>query len=370
MIFLISFAGFLKSAFYILIALLILLLMITIHEFGHYSFGKLLGFKINEFAIGFGKVLFKRQSKKTGELFTIRLLPLGGFCAFAGEDEESNEEGAFNNQKPWKRLLVLFGGVLFNFLSAIIFSTILLMAVGNPLSYQKITGMDTNSINYSIDKLQVGDIVTHVNGNEISYWDFRTSFTMQISDYKAGEEFTLTVKRTDGSRDVITVQKYYIDNQTGEYVENPTENQPVSAVLGITSFKPVRIGNPFVAFANAIPFTIALCWMVILTLGMLFSGQLGIKDVGGPVTTIQTMATVSSYGWQNVLYLLPLIATNLAMFNILPFPALDGARMVFTGIEWIRKKPISRNIEGMIHTIGLIVLFAFVIIVDILQFVL
>lgn len=364
---LLSFTGFLKSVFYIIIALLILLLMITIHELGHYTFGKLLGFKINEFAIGFGKTLYKKQNKKTGEIFSIRLLPLGGFCAFAGEDEESDEEGAFNKQKPWKRLIVLFGGVFFNFLSAIIFSTILLMVVGNPLSYQRITAMDTNSINYGINKLQVGDIVTHIDGTEISYWDFTTSFSNQISQFGAGETFTLTVKRENGAIAKFDVTKYMVD-ANGE-VTTDTESA-VAAVLGIKGYEPVKYTNIFSAFGNGVLFTIALCWMVLVTIGMLFTGKLGIKDVGGPVTTIQTMATVTSYGWQNVLYLIPLIATNLAVFNILPFPALDGARMVFTGIEWVRGKPINRNVEGMIHTVGLIILFAFVIIVDVLHFIL
>ena len=364
---LLSFTGFLKSAFYILIALLILLLMITIHEFGHYTFGKLLGFKINEFAIGFGKAIFKRTSKKTGEVFSVRILPLGGYCAFAGEDEESDEEGAFNKQKPWKRLLVLFGGVFFNFLSAIIFSTALLMIVGNPLSYQKITAMDTTSINYGVNKLQVGDIVTHINDVEISYWDFTTSFTSQLSQYEAGETFSLTVIRENGAVAKFDVTKYLIDSNGNLTTDT---NNAVSAVLGIKGYQPVKYNNIFSAFGNAVLFTIALCWMCLVTIGMLFTGKLGIKDVGGPVTTIQTMATVTSYGWQNVLYLIPLIATNLAVFNILPFPALDGARMVFTGIEWVRGKPINRNVEGTIHTVGLIILFAFVIIVDILHFIL
>ena len=98
---------------YILIALLVLLLLITVHEFGHYVTGKLLGFKINEFSIGFGKALYKK-TKKNGEVFSVRLVPLGGFCAFEGEDEENPSPKAFNNQKPWKRMIVLAGGVFFN----------------------------------------------------------------------------------------------------------------------------------------------------------------------------------------------------------------------------------------------------------------
>ena len=105
------------------------MVMITIHEFGHFIVGKKLGFKINEFAIGFGKVLYKRTTK-SGMLFTIRLVPLGGFCAFEGEDSDSKVEGSFNSMAPWKRLLVLFSGAFFNFISAIIMSFILLVSVG------------------------------------------------------------------------------------------------------------------------------------------------------------------------------------------------------------------------------------------------
>ena len=115
---------------YIALAICVLLFMITVHEFGHYTAGKLLKFKINEFSIGFGKALISK-TKKNGEKFSIRIFPLGGYCAFEGEDEDNKENpDAFNNQKAWKRLIVLFMGAFFNFLSAIIFAVIFLMAFG------------------------------------------------------------------------------------------------------------------------------------------------------------------------------------------------------------------------------------------------
>ena len=104
---------------YILLALVILLLMVTIHEFGHYTAGKMLGFKINEFSIGFGPALFSKTNKKNGEKFSIRAIPLGGYCAFDGEENDTETETSFMKQKPWKRLIVLFFGAFFNFLSEI-----------------------------------------------------------------------------------------------------------------------------------------------------------------------------------------------------------------------------------------------------------
>ena len=118
----------------VLLAILILLVMITVHEFGHYLAGKALKFKINEFAIGFGPKLFKRKSKKSGELFSIRLLPLGGFCAFEGEDGEEEEvsENAFTKKAPWKRLIVLVSGTLMNYFLALALIIISMFAFGQP----------------------------------------------------------------------------------------------------------------------------------------------------------------------------------------------------------------------------------------------
>ena len=119
-----TFSGVLSFVFYVFIAILILLAMVTIHEFGHFIAGRKLGFKINEFSVGFGKVLFQRTTKD-GILVSLRLIPLGGYCAFDGEDSDVDSPTAFNNQKPWKRLIVLFNGAFFNFLSAVLFSFIL-----------------------------------------------------------------------------------------------------------------------------------------------------------------------------------------------------------------------------------------------------
>lgn len=331
---------------YILLALIILLLMITIHEFGHYTAGKLLGFKINEFSIGFGKALFSK-TKKNGEVFSIRVVPLGGYCAFEGEDEESENPDSFMKQKAWKRLIVLFSGAFFNFLSAIIFSIILLCSVGYDIP--KITKI--NEVNGNIQtQLQVNDIITHIDGVEISFIH-GNSFNDLIAQFSAGDTIEATVIRGN--------EKKNIQLQVFEKNEDGVK----SAVLGINmTSQPYSFGR---ALLLSVPFTCVLGWQILSMFFMLLIGKYGLSYLGGPITTITQMATIGMAGISNFLVLLPLLSVNLAVFNWLPIPALDGSKMVFTVVEMIRGKPINQKIENRIHTIGLIVLFSIVIIADI-----
>lgn len=330
----------------ILLAILVLLLMITIHEFGHYTAGKLLKFKINEFSVGFGKALFSK-TKKNGEVFSIRLIPLGGYCAFEGEDTNNENADSFNAQAPWKRLIVLFSGAFFNFLSAILFSIILLAVVGN--GQVKVVSVD--GINNSVEKLQVGDVITHANGEKLSFLNGGLSGI--TADVKIDEDIKLTIIRNGEKMEVI-VQKYAV-----------MEDGKEVGKFGITtSYQNFSFGQ---ACLQAVPFSFQMAWECLVILGQLLIGVYGLQDIGGPITTIGAMANASAVSMLNYLLLIPLIAVNLAVFNLLPIPALDGAKMVFVLIEWIRGKPINRDLENKIHTVGLILLFGFVVLVDLLH---
>lgn len=382
-----SVSSVLKYGGYILIAILVLLFMVLIHELGHYISGKILKFKINEFSVGFGPKIFQKKNK-SGELVSLRAIPLGGYCAFEGETEENKDNPqAFNNQKPWKRLIVLFSGAFFNFLSGIIFSFILLISSGYDLVQVK--NVNSTSINYNC--LQASDVIYGVENNEINfvkddyfaslvtdylqenYKKYDGDITEETNNYKEENKIyymvetsiTYNVKR-DGEKVEVEGFINVIYNEKGEYAgwSMLTTNDENNAEFSIKTYK----YSFWEALGQSIPFTFKWAWKVLVVFGQLITGKLAITSLGGPVTTINMIA---GFTQQNMLLLLlPLIAVNLAVFNLLPIPALDGFQMVFVTIEWIRKKPVKREVVNMINNIGLIVLFAFVIVVDVLQFVL
>lgn len=384
---LLSFSSILKYSGYIIIAILVLLFMVLIHELGHYIAGKILKFKINEFSVGFGPKIFQKKNK-SGELVSLRAFPLGGYCAFDGETEENKDNPqAFSNQKPWKRLIVLFCGAFFNFLSAIIFSFILLVSSGYDLVQVK--NVDHTSINYNI--LMSGDVIYGIEDNKIDFVDdeyfaqlisnhisteyanYNGDITLEINKFTENDKTYYLVKtpikfniKRDGEKIERIGYVNTIYNDKGEYagwtmlstnIENDVEFE-------LQTYKYTF----FEALGNAIPFTCKWAWKVLVIFGQLLTGQLSITSLGGPVTTVKMIANFTQ---QNMLLLLlPLIAVNLAVFNLLPIPALDGFQMVFVAIEWIRKKPVKQEIINIVNNVGLILLFGFVIVVDILQFVL
>lgn len=375
---------------YIIVAILVLLLMVLIHELGHYTAGKILKFKINEFSVGFGPKILQK-TKKNGEKISLRAFPLGGYCAFEGEDEAGNTNpNAFNNQKPWKRLIVLFFGAFFNFLSAIIFSFILLMSAGYDLV--EVKNVSESSINYEI--LQTSDVIIGIDNLKIDF--VQDNFVSTLISKKVQSSYSKYLGTSEELLEEYSFSQdgktYYMDKQdlifnilrdgerlaingfinviydtNGDYVGwSLLSTEEESEEFLISNYKYTF----FESLKESVPFTCKWAWKVLKIFGQLITGKLSITSLGGPVTTINMIATYTQMNFSYLLLLLPLIAVNLAVFNLLPIPALDGFQMIFVLIEWIRKKPINRNVINAINNIGLFVLLGFVILVDVLQFVL
>lgn len=417
---------------YVLLALLALMAMIVVHELGHYTAGKLLGFKIDEFAIGFGPKIFKRKNKKTGELFSIRPFPIGGFCAFHGEDADGallDENGnqvkdangniikdpdAFNNQKPWKRLIVLFSGAFMNFLSAILIITIYFSAYGQPLPYV----VGTYDVPSYQNVFEQGDVLLSVNGKQINLMaqeDLDNVFK------KVGDTAQFRVLR-NGKRIKITASKFFYDPfEDGDYIyavdgkklDTPIAYADYLATVESTdafivtvvrydekgeiceqsTMKVQKGANPedangfysygfgitrtiaraklpfFLAFGRAWSFCFFIVFKILASFGALITGKMGIEGAGGTITTIITMAKVSALGFDSFMYVVAIISANLAVMNLLPFPALDGSRMLFTLIEMIFKKPVPRKVEAVIHTVGLVLLLVLAVFLDVFHLV-
>ncbi len=366
----------------ILIAIVIFLFMITVHELGHYTAGRLFKFKINEFAVGFGPKIFSRKNIKRDELFTIRLLPLGGACVFEGEDEENPNAQAFNNQKPYKRIIVLIAGALFNLISALIIAVVAFSGFGEyMMTVQKV---ETNSPNYGI--FELGDVLVSVDGkdlymiSDLSEIISKSGDTMTVKVLRPYEQYKKWITNADGNSVLAVSVTSLKDGEQGDVIvlegitkavfQTETEEGTVSYTgWGITrNYTAARVKTDFFpSIGKSFGYCFETGTLVIKTLGRLLTGAAGLDQIGGPITTINIASQVVQSGLANVLFLIVLISVNLAVFNLLPLPALDGSRVVFVLIEMIAGKPVNRNVESIIHMVGIVLLLGFAILVDVLR---
>ena len=412
-----------KSIGGVALAVLILLAMITIHEFGHFIAGRILGFKINEFAVGFGPAILKKRSKKSGVLYSLRVIPLGGYCAFDGEDEleekkpqteeapfeemnsqpvetenkggmvastdETEEEypepqGArFNDQAPWKRIIVLLAGATMNYLLALFLILTMFAFVGRPVyevqKFDLVEGASQETVGMFEGGLQTGDTVLAINGKNMY---LLTDWQNALDGKKKGDTVKVTVLR-EGKKEDLTITLYNDASFANMNDINDIFYSLGIAAKGMTTdengeTKLVKLysgalmpttakGGFFETIGNSFAYSWKIGGTVLRSLGELLTGKLGIETMGGPVTTIKITSEAATSGWMNFLNIAALIGVNLAVFNLLPIPALDGCKVIFCIIEWIRKKPINRNVEAIIHFVGIVFLFGFAILVDLLQ---
>ena len=354
----------------VILAILILLAMITVHEFGHYIAGKALKFKINEFAIGFGPKLFRRVSKKSGEAFSIRALPLGGFCAFAGEDEEVETGDGFNDKAPWKRIIVLVSGPLMNYLLALLLIIISLFSFGQMMF--KVTGVAPAEEKYAQYSLCADDIICEADGKGIY---LTTDLMSALKGKKEGDIVEFKVLR-DGERQTVEVMM-----RSDCDFKNSEQTGKLWRALGIGTYEAedgysywsVGVENHrfgfFTTIGHSFVYSFKIAGTIFKVLGELLTGHIGLSSMGGPVTTIKLTSQIASQNLQNFFEIAAYIGVNLAVFNLLPIPALDGSKVIFCLIEWIFKKPVPRKVEAIIHAVGFVLILGFAVLVDVLQFI-
>jgi len=353
----------------VVLAIAILLVMITVHEFGHYVAGKILKFKINEFAIGFGPKLFKRTSKKTGEAFSVRLFPLGGFCAFDGEDEEGTNPASFNNKAPWKRIIVLVSGPLMNYLLALLLIIISFFAFGQMVfKVGAVAPAEESFVEYCLEE---GDLIYEVDGRGIY---LTTDLMTALKGKNEGDIVEMKVLRGGDKQTIEVMLRGDCDFKNSEQTSKLWNALGIGTVEGEDGNSYWAVGVEthrfgfFETIGRAFVYSFRIAGTIFKVLGELLTGHLGLSAMGGPVTTIKLTSEIASQSVQSFFEIAAYIGVNLAVFNLLPIPALDGSKVIFCLIEWIFRKPVPRKVEAIIHAVGFVLILGFAVLTDILQF--
>lgn len=355
----------------ILIAIIFFGFIIALHEFGHFITAKIFKVRVNEFSIGMGPALFKKRRgmkirflpqilkdnknakqkpeedaaeplpEGVGETeYSLRLLPIGGFCALEGENGDSSDESAFCSKKPWKRFIILAAGATLNILLGLFLICIMLFSEQTVLS---------NEISYVSDavvsvenSLEVGDTIIEIDGTRVFSTRDLSYCLFYRSDAETGAD--ITVKRNG--------EKVLIENF--RYVD---DDSPEATYFAVTKHE-VTLFNCGIF---AVKETVAMAKLVLLSLIDLVSGQYGLNDLSGPIGTVNIVAqtttvAVAEKDYASVLFLLAFITVNIGLVNLMPLPALDGGRLFFVLIEMIIRKPVPQKFEAIVHAVGMILL--------------
>lgn len=339
----------------IILAILAFGMLVIVHEFGHFITAKRGGVQVNEFWIGMGPTLLKKEHN--GTLYCLKLLPFGGACVMEGEDEDSESEHAFGKASLPRRMLIVAAGALMNFLVGFLIVLAVIQPNGPNGGYivSTIDSVNPASTAAAAGGLQAGDEILEVDGYNIL---MRSDFEIALA--RGADTTYEVVVRRDGEK--ITLPAVVL--------EATIEGDDGRKMIGLTfAEQPDSIG---MHINMAVRTSVNYARMVWASLGMLVTGQVGVDQLSGPVGVAEVMATTASYSISAFLQLVAFISINLGVMNLLPLPALDGGRLVFLILEGIRRKPVPAKYEGYIHAAGLMLLLALMVYVtgqDILRIV-
>lgn len=329
----------------ILLALLVLGIIVLIHEFGHFITAKLFKMPVQEFAIGMGPHIYSYQGKKT--VYSLRSIPIGGFVSIEGMEVDSKVEDGFNSKPPLQRFIVLFAGVAMNFILAFVLIISLLMVNGKSIqNTNAVVGNIVKNSN-SIDKLLPKDKIIEINGEKIMKWEEVSENITKISQTKEKDKpLKILVERQGKDLEIETMLTYNVENK--------------KYYLGII---PEFLFEKY-GFLEAVKESTNVFNKIILEtlngIQQLLTGKLKKEDMSGPIGIIKVVGEASQGGVEVLTWLTIMLSINIGIFNLLPFPALDGGRIIFVILELIGIK-IDKKFEEKVHVVGMIILIGMII---------
>ncbi|MGN0650104.1 MAG: M50 family metallopeptidase [Oscillospiraceae bacterium] len=334
----------------IVIAILVFCVIIIIHELGHFTAAKLCGIQVNEFALGMGPVILRKQHGETE--YVLRLFPIGGSVSMEGENGDSDEDNprAFNRKPVWQRMIVILAGPIMNLILGLIV-VIISTCTADLVATTTISVFREDSV--SSNYLMLDDEITEIEGLPIfSATDI--SYKLQNSDRKnesGNLVFDFTVRRNG---ELVKLKDV-------EFATTTNENGTDSLYF---DFKVYPMEKNFLSvMSHSLRESLSTGRLIIISLIDIVRGKYGLNDFAGPVGVVQVVSQSVSYGLSTFLSLVSMITINIGVFNLLPIPALDGSRFVFLIIEAIRRKPLKPEVEGIVHFVGFALLMIFMIVV-------
>ncbi len=330
-----------------ILAILLFFVMIFPHELGHYIAAKKCDVEVKEFAFGMGPVIWKRQKGET--LQSIRLFPIGGFCAMEGEDGSTEEDSAaenkprnpraFNNKKPWQKIIILAAGSAMNVLCAFLIMSLIVGITGFPTTEVKKV---TEGSPAATAQLQAGDKILEIDGTPIKEW----SEVVSILQKSQGKTMTFTVERQKEKVSIsVTPEMRELTAEDGTLVKSYAVG--ISCRVSHNPFKSVVVGAQSTWNMGKVMFT---------AIKQIFTGQVSTEELAGPVGVVSMVNQSIDKGVWYYGFLTAMICLNLALINMLPLPALDGGRIIFVIYSWITGRPVSAKVEGVVHTVGIVLL--------------
>lgn len=316
----------------ILLAIAVFMIIIIVHEFGHFVTAKFFGVAVPEFSIGFGPAIVKKTIGET--LYALRAIPFGGYVRMTGEDEESDDPRAFCNKPAWQRIIIVGAGAFLNVLTGFVIYAILFVGVSD-MPILKVESLTPNTPAYNVLKPQ--DKIVAINGSRVWYYK---DFKFILNTVNGEETVNITVKREGKTQNF----------EITPYLNEQTQTYNIGIILQTEKMN----------FFNILKYSFYELFFIIkavvYSLIMLVTGRVSFDSVSGPVGTVSVMSSQIKNGFNSFLSVFGLITVNIGIFNLLPIPALDGGRVFFLLVELICRKPVPKKMEGFVHFVGLMLL--------------
>ncbi len=360
----------------IVVLLLMLTLLIFVHEFGHFITAKLSGVHVYEFALGMGpKVLgFKRKNDPTE--YTLRALPIGGYCQMAGEEGEDDDslpkDKFMCNKSKTKRVIILVAGVTMNFITAIVLLFFIGFIWGSTEQRSFIGGVEEGSPAYEAG-IVAGDKVVGCNGYKVDTWD-KLSVITTMKNKNDYIEYEILHNGKVETYKLIPDEYISYEDKDIQVTEENTKEKILSEnnwdEKDVTIGKKIGISAPtekLTGFVASIKYAfrkfVNIVVMMLMIIWSLITGKIGIDALSGPVGMYTAVGTVAKFGVANIIYLAAYLSVNLGVLNILPFPAFDGGRVLFVGIEAITRKKVDPKVEAAFHSVGFMLLMLLMLVI-------